>query len=132
MDGRYVAIDRDAYQAVERMAASRHPLRDRIIGRCRRGEFASVREIVVVASVPRQTISRWLREAEVDLEQMRMQHLAKLHEQEERYLAGLPPKQRPTKKLLRWIANKAKREWDQRHAAEQESLSEAADRDPCR
>lgn len=86
----------------------------------------------MVASVPRQTIGRWLREAGLDLEQMRVQHLAKLHEQEERYLAGKPAKQKPTKKLLRWIANKAKREWDQRHAAEQESLSEAAGRDPCR
>ena len=86
----------------------------------------------MVSTVPRQTIGRWLREAGLNLGQLRVQHLAKLHEQEERYLAGLPPKQTPTKKLLRWIANKAKREWDRRHAAEQESLSEAAGRDPCR
>ena len=78
-----------------------------------------MREIEVVTSVPRQTIARWLREDELDLGKLRMRRLAKLHEQEERYLAGLPPKRKPSKRLLRWLAAKAKRQWDQVHADEE-------------
>lgn len=70
------------------MAARRHPLRDRILSRIRRGEIASVREIMLVASVPRQTANRWLREDAIDLAAMRLRLVAKMHAQEELYLAG--------------------------------------------
>ena len=70
------------------MAAPRHPLRDRILTRIRRGELASVREIMLVASIPSQTTNRWLREAGIDLAAMRMRLVAKMHTQEEQYLAS--------------------------------------------
>ena len=70
------------------MAARRHPLRDRILTRIRRGDLASVREIMLVASIPRQTANRWLREEKIDLAAMRMRHVAKLHRIEEEYLAA--------------------------------------------
>jgi hypothetical protein len=98
------------------MAANRHPLRERILSRINRGELASVREIMLVASIPRQTANRWLREAGIELDVARQRMLAKMHEQEERYLAGLPPKRKPSKRFLRKIATKAKADWDKRHA----------------
>lgn len=73
-------------------------------------------EIVVVTSLPRQTVSRWLREEGIDLPAERMKRLAKMHEQEERHLAGLPPRRRPSKRFLRKVANRAKRQWDKHHA----------------
>jgi hypothetical protein len=100
------------------MAAPRHPLRDRILHRIRRGDLASVREIMLVASVPRQTANRWLRESGIDLANARLRHVARMREQEERHLAGLPPRRRPSKKYLRKIADQAKRDWDKRHADE--------------
>lgn len=78
------------------MAARRHPLRDRILARIHRGEIASVREIMLVASIPRQTANRWLREAGIDLAEMRMRLVAKMHGQEEVYLASRSGVKRPT------------------------------------
>jgi len=98
------------------MAALRHPLRDRILNRIRRGEIASVREIVLVASIPRQTANRWLREAGIKLDDARLRAVNKMHEQEERYLAGLPPRRKPSKRFLRKVADRAKAQWDKRHA----------------
>lgn len=74
---------------------------------------------MVVASIPRQTANRWLREAGINLGKARLTMLAKMHEREERYLAGLPAKRKPTKRLLHWIADKAKRDWDKAHAHEE-------------
>lgn len=108
------------------MSRARHPLRDRILSRVSRGDFATVKEIMLVASLPRATVCRWLREAGVDLPTVRMRRLAKLHEIEERYLAGLPAKRKPTKALLHWIADRAKRKWDARNAAQPESVSARA------
>ncbi|WGR74329.1 MULTISPECIES: hypothetical protein [unclassified Bradyrhizobium] len=78
------------------MVAARHPLRDRIIARVRRGEIANVREMMLVASIPRQTANRWLREAGIDLSEMRLRLIAKMHTQEELYLAGRSGMKRPT------------------------------------
>lgn len=61
------------------MAGQRHPLRDRLLQRARRGEFASALEIGLVAQVPQQTANRWLREAGIDIKRMRNRYLAKLH-----------------------------------------------------
>lgn len=69
--------------------------------RIRRGELASVVEIMLVASIPRQTANRWLREAGVALSELRLRAVAKMREQEELYLAGLPPHRKPTKKQMR-------------------------------
>jgi hypothetical protein len=114
------------------MAARRHPLRNRLLLRVRRGDFATVKEIMLVGSLPRQTVCRWLREARIDLAQMRLKQIVKMHEREERFLAGLPAKKRPSKKLLHWIAGRAKKQWDQRHATEQEGVPAAGSGDPDR
>lgn len=94
------------------MAARRHPLRDRILTRIKRGEIASVHEIMLVASIPRQTANRWLREEQIDLARMRLRHVTRMHEQEERHLAGLPPRRKPSKRFLKKVADNAKAEWD--------------------
>jgi hypothetical protein len=100
------------------MTARRHPLRDRILSRIRRGELASVREIMLVASIPRQTANRWLREAAIDLGVMRLRHLAKLHRQEEEYLetrSGQPMRTR----RQRWIeTQRAVRRFNEANAKE--------------
>ncbi|MCK1445414.1 hypothetical protein IVB43_23805 [Bradyrhizobium sp. 48] len=75
-----------------------------------------MREIMLVASIPRQTANRWLRQAGIKLGDARLRLVTKMHEQEERYLAGLPERRRPSKKRLRAIADQAKREWDERQA----------------
>jgi hypothetical protein len=102
------------------MAPARHPLRDRILFRIRRGEIASVREMMLVASIPRQTANRWLREADIDLDAARLVLVTKMHEQEERHLAGKPPRRKPSKRLLRKIADRALREFNARQQAKPE------------
>ena len=72
-----------------------------MIARIRKGEFASVREIMLVATLPRQTVNRWLREEKIDLAAMRLRHLAKLHQFEEEYLASRSGQPRPTQQQ-RW------------------------------
>lgn len=57
------------------MSAARHGLRKRVLARARRGEFASAREIGVVAGVTVQTALRWLREAGMDIEAVRGKRL---------------------------------------------------------
>jgi hypothetical protein len=96
-----IDTENDAFHPVERMAARRHPLRDRILARIRRGDLASVREIMLVASIPRQTANRWLREEKIDLPAMRMRHVAKLHRVEEEYLAARSGQPRPSQQQ-RW------------------------------
>jgi hypothetical protein len=71
---------------------------------------------MLVASIPRQTANRWLREAGIDLATARLRLITKLHEREERYLAGKLAKRKPSKKYLRWVADRAKRQWDEQHA----------------
>lgn len=96
-----VVAENEQFQLTERMPAHRHPLRDRVLNRIRRGELASVREIMLVASIPRQTANRWLREAGIKLEAARLHLVAKMREQEERYLQGLPALRKPTKRQAR-------------------------------
>lgn len=62
---------------MERMPGHRHPLRSYLMSLARRGRFASVKEIMLVGAVPRQTINRWLREAKLDLGKCRMVSLAR-------------------------------------------------------
>lgn len=95
------------------MAARRHPLRDRILARVRRGDLASAGEIMLVASVPRQTANRWLREAGLDIAAMRLRQVARMHDQEERYLAGTTPRRRPSKAMLRREAEAAIRKFNE-------------------
>lgn len=75
--------------------------------------MASVAEIMLVASVPRQTANRWLREAGVDLTAMRLRQVARMHDHEERYLAGTGPRRRPSKAMLRREAEIAIRKFNE-------------------
>lgn len=107
------------------MAPARHPLRDRILIRIRRGEIASVREMMLVASIPRQTANRWLREAGIKLEDARMHMVAKMHEQEERYLAGRNGMKRPTAAQRRRDLLKSVRRFNEANSTKPRSAREA-------
>ena len=50
----------------------------------------------MIADVPQQTVNRWLREEEIDLGEMRLKYLAKVTQEEQRYLATLSGAPRPT------------------------------------
>lgn len=104
---RCVAAEIDAFYISERMAAPRHPLRDRILARVQRGEIASVAEVMLVAAIPRQTANRWLREAGIKLDEMRLHAVAKMRAQEMRFLEGRPMARRPTKAQMRNSLTKA-------------------------
>lgn len=81
----------------------------------RRGELASVREGMVVAGVPRQTIHRWLREAGLDLKRCRLRWLARQHERAERQ-ADQRPRLRPSRHRMRQRAERAVREFNEANA----------------
>jgi hypothetical protein len=103
------------------MAPRRHPLRNRIITRIRRGDFASVNEIMLVGTLPRQTVNRWLREEKIDLAAMRLRHLAKLHRQEEEYLDTRSGNPRPTQRQ-RWLeTQRAVRKFNEAQAEQKQS-----------
>lgn len=106
------------------MPAPRHPLRRRIMTRIHRGDFASVMEIMLVASVPRQTANRWLREAGIDRAAMRMRQVARMHQIEEEYLAGLSGAPRKTARQ-RWIeTSKAVRKFNEANAKQPRTARE--------
>lgn len=67
----------------------------------RRGELASPAEGATVASVPRQTAARWIREAGIDVKAARLRYLARGQLKAERYAAGLPPRRKPSKAQMR-------------------------------
>jgi len=88
------------------------------MSRVRRGELASVGEIMLVASVPRQTVNRWLREDRVDLKAMRLRQVARMHAVEAEYLDTLSGSPRPTKRQ-RWLeTQKAVRRFNDANAKE--------------
>lgn len=97
------------------MGAQRHRLRNRVLARARRGEFASAREIGLVASVPVQTALRWLREAKIDIDALRLKHLAKVHQKDHEEMAVRSGSPRPTDKQRRVDVLKAVRKFNERH-----------------
>lgn len=99
------------------MPSLRHPLRERVLLQVRNGRFASVREIMTVASVPRQTVNRWLREAGLSLAAARLQFVAKLRDIEAHHLQNRPPAKRPSKAAIRQSGERAKVQWDRDHGA---------------
>lgn len=107
----------DTFPLVERMAPRRHPLRNWIEGMYRHGDLVSPAEGAVIATVPRQTISRWLREAKIDIKAMRLVWLARHQEKAQRYAAGLPPLMKPTKAQMRRTIYKAMRRSNAANAA---------------
>jgi hypothetical protein len=83
------------------MVRARHHLRIRVLARARRGEFASAREIGLVASVPVQTALRWLREAGIDIDAVRLLHLAKMYQRDQEHMGFRLGSPRPTKQQRR-------------------------------
>lgn len=83
------------------MAPARHPLRNYIVGLFRVGHLVSVKEAVQISGVSRQAITQWLKLEGINVEAHRMMYLATLATNAQRYLDGLPPLRRPTKKQMR-------------------------------
>jgi len=81
-----------------------------------RGDLTSPAEGATVASVPRQTVARWIREAGIDVKATRLQHLARCQIKAERYAAGLPAVRRPTKAEMRRDLAKAMRRFNAANA----------------
>lgn len=82
----------------------------------RRGDLISPAEGAIIASVPRQTAARWIREAGIDVKAARLRYLARCHLKAERHAAGLPPRRRPSKSQMRKDADKALRDWNAANA----------------
>lgn len=102
---------------VERMAPSRHPLRQWIVGMFQRGDLVSPAEGAIVASVPRQTVARWIREAGIDIHATRQHYLARNQLKAQHYAAGLPPTHKPSKAEMRRDLAKAMRRFNAANAA---------------
>ncbi len=91
----------------------------------RRGDLVSAAEGALIASVPRQTISRWIREAEIDVTASRLQHLARCQAKAQRYAAGLPPLLKPTKAQMRRTLEDAMRRFNAANAKPNEGSQSA-------
>lgn len=64
----------------------------------------------MIASVPRQTVARWMREERIDVPAARLRYLARCQLKAERYAAGLPPVTKPSKaQMRRDLANAMRR-----------------------
>ncbi len=94
------------------MAPARHPLRNWVLGMYRSGVLVSPSDGAEIASVPRQTVSRWLREGGVDVKLAHQAFIARQHVRAQRYLDGKLPGRNLTKRHLRKIAAKALRNWN--------------------
>lgn len=86
-----------------------------------RGDLTSPAEGAIVASVPRQTVARWIREAGIDVKATRLRYLARNQAKAERYAANKPPRGKPSKAFLRRIAARAVREFNARQTKPQQS-----------
>lgn len=98
------------------MAPARHPLRNWIVTMLKRGDLTSPAEGAIVASVPRQTVARWIREAGIDVKAARLRHLARQHVKAERYAEGLPPRRKPSKAEMRRTTDEAVRRFNAANA----------------
>lgn len=98
------------------MPARRHPLRQWVVTMFRRGDLISAAEGAIVASVPRQTVARWIREAGIDIRATRLQYLARTQRKAQRYADGLPPLQKPTKAQMRRQIEEAMRRFNAANA----------------
>jgi hypothetical protein len=119
-------FENDTFPHVERMAPQRHPMRDWVESMYRRGDLTSPSEGAFIASVPRQTVARWIREAGIKIDATRKQYLARNQLRAQRYVAGKPPRNKPSKKYLRRIAAKALKDWNR--ALKQKRVAEVDDR----
>lgn len=83
------------------MAPARHPLRSYVVGLFRSGELVNVREAVQICGATRQAITRWLKHEGINVQAHRLCRIATLATNAQRYLDGLPPLRRPTKRQMR-------------------------------
>lgn len=67
----------------------------------RKGELTSPSEGALIATVPRQTVARWVREAGIDVRATRLRFLARNQRRAQRYVDGKPPARRPSKAEMR-------------------------------
>jgi hypothetical protein len=116
----------DTFPMLERMAPARHPLRDWVVGMFKAGTLTSPAEGATVASVPRQTVARWVREAGIDIRATRLQYLARTQRKAQRYADGKPARGKPSKAYLRKIAAKAVRDFNR---AQSKRAAETGSRD---
>jgi hypothetical protein len=93
----------------------------------RAGTLTSAAEGAMIATVPRQTVARWIREAGIDIAAARRQYLARVQKRAQRYVDGKPPRGKPSKRYLRRMADRALREFNR---AQSKRVAEAAGRDP--
>lgn len=94
------------------MAPPRHPLRNWIESMYRHGDLTSPAEGAVIATVPRQTVARWLREAGIDIRLTRLRYLARAQRKAQRYADGLPPLRKATKAQMRQATEEAVRRFN--------------------
>jgi hypothetical protein len=119
--------ENETFHILERMARQRHPLRDWVIGMYRAGTLTTPAEGAVIATVPRQTVARWIREAGIDIRFTRQQYLARAQKRAQRYVDGKPPRGKPSKRYLRRMADKALKDFNR---AQSKRVAETAGRDP--
>jgi hypothetical protein len=104
---------------METMAAARHPLRSYIIGLFRHGDLVSVAEAVAICGASPQAVRKWIKAEGINVEARRMARIAKFTTNAQRYVDGLPPLRRPSKRQMRRDADKALREWNAANAKPQ-------------
>lgn len=61
----------------------------------------SVHEATLICDVSRQAISKWIKCEGISIEVRRLDHISKLRTNAQRYLDGLSPLRRPTKRQMR-------------------------------
>lgn len=106
-------------------------IRTFVVGSFVRGHLASLDEGAIVAGVDRSTVLRWLKAERINWRANRLRYLAQQRNRAVKISEGKSVR-RPSKQDLRRIATQAKIKWDKDHAAQQEGISAANDRDTGR
>lgn len=102
----------DSLHYAATMAPARHPLRSYIVGLFKQGDLVSVHEATLICDATRQAISRWIKLEGISIEAHRLEHIAKLRTNAQRYLDGLSPLRRPTKKQMRQELERAMKKFN--------------------
>lgn len=89
------------------MPTPRNEFKHHVLMLYRRGQLATIAEGAVMATVRRQTVARWLREAGIDIALTRGRFLIMLRKRAQRIAEGKPPLRRRTKAEWRQIGEKA-------------------------
>lgn len=105
------------------MAPARHPLRSWVVTMFQRGDLVSPAEGALIATVPRQTVARWLREADIDVKATRLRYLARCQRKAQQYAEGKPMMRRPSKAQMRKMADEAVRRFNAANAGQGDLIS---------